>query len=236
MEEKKNYPSKKIQVLSISILIFSLSFFLCSLAYLSYNLAKNPAGRIILPGGITYLGPTPTPASGYTAGKPTPAIPQGTFTADDTIAWKTWSGTVFPYRFSYPQTLPLQSFQNDPLDSVGIVWGKLPANQNILLSVITLSSNTASAPYAAKPKIEFVQNWWKEFPGLKGVKTIEPFTNRKGLKGYKARFINSEGKTPNLDIFFEVPENPKLIIRVANGILDDPVFEKIVESVEWKNK
>ncbi|MCJ7826027.1 hypothetical protein MUP56_00205, partial [Patescibacteria group bacterium] len=158
------------------------------------------------------------------------------FTVDEKTLWNIWKGKRFPYQFSYPETLPLTGFPNDPSDSAGISWNGKKPSENIIMSVIELSKNKALTPYIKKPKKEFVENWWKQFSGLSGVSAIAEFTNKKGLKGYKTRFINAQGQTPNLDIFFEVPNNPSLIIRIANGILDETVFDTIVESVEWRKE
>jgi len=223
------------------LLYGSLSLFLISLLYLSYHLSNTNKGTIAIPAGKTYLGPAEVLPSWTASSQPiTLPIPQqkeGTvFTVDETIPWIIWKGKHFPYQFSFPETLPLTGFPNNPSDSAGMSWNGKKPSENILVSVIELSKNTALAPYIKKPKKEFVENWWKQFSGLSGVSAITEFTNKKGLKGYKTRFINVQGQTPNLDIFFEVPGKPELIIRIANGILDEKVFEKIVESVSWGNK
>jgi len=221
----------------VVLLCFSISLFLCSIFYLSYHLANTNKGKIAIPAGKTYLGPPANNPSwtNYSEEKKEEKQPEQTvFIADEKSKWIMWIGKTFPYQFFYPETLQLSGFPNDPNDSVGIAWdGKKPA-ENILINVIDLSKNTTFVPYVKKPKKEFVSNWWKQFSGLTGVSPITEFTNKKGLKGYKARFINTKGETPNLDVFFEIPKNPTLMIRIANGIIDPPVFDTIVESVEWK--
>ena len=224
---------------SILLLYGSLSLLLFSLLYLSYHLSNTNRGTIAIPAGKTYLGPADLLPDWTGLSKPTASpIPQqeesSVFTADEKTPWILWYGKRFPYQFSYPKTLTLSGFPNDPSDSVGISWNGKKPSENILLSVIELSKNKAFEPYIKKPKKEFVEQWWKQFTGLSGVSTITEFTNKKGLKGYKTRFINAQGQTPNLDIFFEVPKKPELVIRIANGILDETVFDTIMESVEWK--
>jgi hypothetical protein len=88
--------------------------------------------------------------------------------------------------------------------------------------------------YISQPKIEYVQNWWTQWSGLKGVKSLEQFTNSKGMKGYKVKFINTAGESPNDDVFFEVPGRSDLMVRFGNGYLDKPVFDRIVDSFNWK--
>lgn len=231
-------PAKpSVSNMSVILLCCSISIFLSSLFYLSYHLANTNKGTIAIPAGKTYLGPPAVVPEWTDFSKPkeTPAPAQmSPFTAPDTSVWKQWKGTAFPYQFSYPDTLPLTGFSNDQNDSVGYAWGGRKAAENILINVIDLSKNTTFEPYITKPKKEFVNAWWKQFSGLTGVSPIVGFTNKKGLKGYKARFINAAGQTPNLDIFFEIPGNKNLIIRIANGLMDPLLFDTIVETVEWK--
>jgi len=224
---------------SIILLCFSISMLLCSLVYLSYHLANTNKGEIAIPAGKTYLGPPQnnpswTNFSGENNAEEKPKEPS-VFTADEKTPWKTWAGKIYSYQFSYPETLQISGFSNDPMDSAGISWnGKKPA-ENILINVIDLSKNNAFEGYIKKPKKEFVLNWWKQFSGLTGMTPLVEFTNKKGLKGYKTRFINTKGETPNLDVFFEIPGTPTLMIRIANGLIDPLLFEKIVDSVEWKS-
>src|SRR4030042_512894 len=82
-------------------------------------------------------------------------------------------------------------------------------------------------------KKTYVENWWKQFSGLKGVQTVTEFVNAKGMKGYKAKYINYADQTPNDDVFFEVPGRADLVIRMANGIVDPAVFDRMVDSVSW---
>lgn len=239
METRREISTRTHYVL-VLILCFSVSILLSSLIYLSYHLTNTNKGTIAIPAGKTYLGPPEvqpswTNFSPQTTPTNTPS-PQTLFTAKVNTPWKTWKGSVFSYQFSYPETLPLIGFPKDPMDSVGISWSGKKPQENILINVIDLSKNKNFEPYVKKPKKEFVSVWWKQFSGLTGTTPIVEFTNKKGLKGYKTRFINAAGQTPNLDVFFEVPKNPELMIRIANGVLDPTLFDTIVESVEWKGK
>jgi len=235
-ENKKTVLTNNVSIL---LVCFSVSILLSSLVYLSYYLINTNKGTIVIPAGTTYLGPPQLKPDWTNFNAPTPApteAPQHVFTADKNIPWKTWKAKTFPYQFSYPETLLLTGFPNDPMDSVGISWNGLKPQENILINVIDLTSNKDFESYVNKPKKEFVLSWWKQFSGLTGATPIVEFTNNKGLKGYKTRFINQAGQTPNLDIFFEVPKNPNLMIRIANGIVDPAVFDAIVDSVSWGTK
>jgi len=139
------------------------------------------------------------------------------FTANENTEWKTFNGKYYPFSFSYPSTLPLVVFINDTKDTVAISFGNIPPQQNILLNLEFLDQHDPK--YLKKPKIEYVKDWYKFFSGLKGVAKVEAFTNTSGLKGYKAYYINYANSTPNVDVFFEVPNSPHLMIHMANGIL-----------------
>ena len=194
--------------------------------YAAYRYSQKQAGNIVLPGGVTYLGPSPNPPAG---GTQPPTAPLR-FTAASNVDWKVYTGKIYPYTISYPSTLPLVIFPDDPMDSVALSWGNIPPQQNILLNMESIGKRDPS--YTGKPKIEFVKNWYKYFSGLKGVSKAEPFTNTQGLKGYKASYLNWANQAPNVDVFFETPDE-SVMINLANGILDSNIFDRIIDSVKW---
>jgi len=193
--------------------------------------AKNHPGKIILPGGITYVGMR----EGNTNNQVT--IPtentDSVYTAEASVPWVTYKGTLYPYSFSYPKTLKLVTFDNDAGDPVAIDWNNGDPRGRILLSVIDITKESGLKEYVGKPKKELVQNWWRQFGGLTGISSFTAFTNKNGMVGYRAKFVNKEGQSPNTDVFFEVAGKPNLLVRVANGILDPTLFDKIVDSVNW---
>lgn len=217
-----NFPKLTIIIVA-GIIILSLS------VLAAFRYSQKQSGNIILPGGVTYLGPSPTVNPSPTIAQP-PTAPIR-FTAETNTTWNTYLGKIYPYSFSYPSSLPLVVFPNDSMDSVAIAWGNIPPQQNILLNVEQVDKRDPS--YGLKPKIEYVENWYKFFSGLKGVAKIEKFTNSSGLKGYKAYYLNYANTSPNIDIFFEIPQEPKLMIHVANGILDPSIFERLINSLKW---
>lgn len=196
--------------------------------YAAYRYSQKQAGNIVLPGGVTYLGPSPATAGPTDRQPPTAPL---RFTAASDVAWLKQSGKIYPYTFSYPSTLPIVVFPGDGSDKIAIAWGNIPPQYNILLNIEFISSREPI--YLNLPKIEYVRNWYKFFSGLKGVKKVEPFTNTNGLKGYKASYIDLSDQTPNTNVFFEVPNDPNLMILLANGILDPPIFDRIVDSLSW---
>lgn len=201
---------------------------LAGITYAGYRFSQKntPETAITLPAGATYLGPTP-------AGESQPTAPE-IFTVDPDTPWLTHNGKVYPFSFNYPSTLTLVVYTDDPTDTVSIVWGNIPPQRNVLLNVERVED--VDPKYISLPKEEYVKNWWRRFSGLKGVKSVTPFTNAAGLKGYRARYYDYSDNAPIDNVFFEVPNDPSIIIHLANGILEQSVFDRIIHSVTWTSE
>lgn len=208
----------------IGIVVLGLS------VYAAYRYSQTRGSGLVFPGGVTYLGPSPTP----TLSPNQPPTAPLRFTAGPDVSWLTYNGKLYPYSFSYPSTLTLVVFPGDMADSVAIAWGNLPPQQNILVNMEFIDQRDSSI--VGKPKIEFVRSWYKYFSGLKGLGKIVPFTNINGVKGFKASYINYAGDSPNVDVFFDVAEDKNKMIHLANGILDPTIFDRIIDSVKWNPK
>lgn len=193
--------------------------------YVSYLYSQKQGEKLSLPGGTTYLG-----EPGDSQVEIPPAAPV-LFTAPSDTAWVSFKGENYPYSFSYPETLPLTRFQV-PLDSVGVSWGDLDPRFNILLDVESVAELD---PENIGDLEGFVQDWWKAFPGLKGVASVDKITNTNGLVGYRAVYIDNLDETSNLHIFFGVSQDPDLVIHLANSVLDAVIFDRIVDSVKWSS-
>lgn len=224
MEKKREIDQPDFTKLAIAT--FLGVFILGAAVYAAYRYSQRQAGNIILPGGVTYLGPSPT-----TVTKQQPPTAPLRFTAPADVSWTTQGGKIYPYSFSSPSTLALVVFPGDPSDSIAISWGNLPPQNNLLFNMEFIDKRDEKL--LNKPKIEFVRNWYKFFSGLKGVSNVQPFTNTNGLKGYKASYINYADATPNVDVFFEISGYPNMMLHVANGILDPVIFNRIIDSVKW---
>lgn len=233
MESKKaineQHPPSKEQMWKMIAITLCVTLVLTLLVFASFFNAKKRSGELIFPAGITYLGTTATPA-------PEPSIPElgKKYSAQANAAWNVWTGKIYPYSFSYPETLPVTSFPNDPTDTVAVEWGTMRPQDNVLFNITKIADIEALKPYRWKPKKELVKNWWEQFSGLKGVSSVTEFTNSKKMKGYKAKYINLDGDTPNDDVFFDIPRRGDLVVRFGNGVLEADVFEKIIDSFEWK--
>lgn len=201
-----------------------ISIILFAGVYLAFQSSKSHQGTIVLPGGITYLGPTPTsPAEARAKEGFTVPIPSDS-------RWAERHGATFPYIFSYPETLSLGTFPDDPYDSLTLFYPGTDANANIFFRVENLTKLNKKQ-YMGKTE-EYAKNWWKEY-NWKGVESVIPFTNSKGLKGYRAKYLNDQNNTPYDHVFFEVPASDNLVIWLSGKLFTREVFDRMADSVAW---
>lgn len=210
------------------VLLYALgiSVVVCAGVYFAYQSAKSRTGTIVLPGGITYLGPTPTTQTTIES----PPSTGGKIPIAADAKWIERKGTIYPYVFLYPETLSLGVFPKDPYDSITVFYGNTDANTNIFFRVDDLTKQHKTA-YVGKP-MEYAQNWWKDY-SWKGVSTVTAFTNSNGLKGYRATYLDQSDKTPYDHVFFEVPGHTELIIWVNGKLFTQDTFDKLVDSIAW---
>lgn len=225
MEQNTDRPDLKKMGLGLIV----GSVILAVILYAGYVYSQKNGGRLILPRG-TFTGKNEDKPGFNTENPPTAPL---RFTAGSDVQWMVLKGKTYPYAFSYPQTLSLSVFPNDPSDSVAINWGNINPSFNILLNIEKITDR--GQEYAGKPE-EYARNWWKAFSGLKGVVAVDKFTNTNGLTGYKAVYLNSLNQSPNVDVFLVMPYDQNLVIHLANGVLDPGIFNRIVDSVKYSPK
>lgn len=210
MEEKPDF-KKIILGLIVGTVI------LTGITYAGYLYSQKSSAKIVSPTIDTSLTNPPTAPQRFTAG---PDVP-----------WVEFKGKIYPYSFKYPQTLTLNVFLGDTNDSVAVVWGNIPAQNNILLNIENIPDRDPA--YVGKIE-EYARNWYRFFSGLTSVSSLEKFTNANGLVGYKTIYVNNAGQSPNTDIFFEIPNDPNKAVHIANGVLDPVIFDRIVDSLNYK--
>lgn len=162
---------------------------------------------------------------------PTTAPAPNVFQAKAGEATKTVNGKVYPFSFSYPESLQLVAFIDDPIDAIAINWNDVPPQQNILANIELLDKKER---YYVGRQRAYVEDYWKVFSGLTGIQgTIEEFTNAQGLKAYRVRYSDTNGQAPVQHVFFEVAGNNTVMIHLANGILEPKLFNAMVDSVTY---
>ncbi len=234
MEETQDEKEQLTTLIKVAAVAGIGGLILIIFIVIQYVFMKRTPGTIVLPNGTTYLGPsteqnqTPPPIADST----TPPAPLFTETADED--WREVRGKTYPYFFSAPESMKLVTFPNDAYDIYAIDCCNILPQSNVLVGVDNLEKNAEKKQYISSPKKVYVQEWWKQFGGLKGVGSLVEFTNSEGLKGYRAQYTNAQNQTPNEDVFFEVEGNPQYVIHLARGVMDQAVFDKIIDSVGWR--
>lgn len=191
--------------------------------FFAFQRSKNQKSTIVLPGGITYLGPTPTPTA--------PPTVNGKISVGEASQWVEHKGNLLPYAFSYPSSLSLGVFPDDPYDSVTVFYPGSDAQTNLFFRVDNLTRLNKNA-YIGN-LMGYAKNWWKDYT-WKGVASMTTFTNSKGLNGVRAKYLDDKGESPYDHVFFSVPERTDLIIWVSGKLFTQDVFDRLVDSVSWK--
>lgn len=232
VESENKLPTEE-RLIPILLIAGVVSLILVGTVVAAFVGAKRKTGQIILPGGITYLGPSPsTKQSPTTSYEPRTSsyIPIA-----ETAKWVEQKGRAYPYTFLYPDTLSLGVFPGDPFDSVTIFWEKTDAQKNVFFRVEDLSKIPDQEKYTRGSKKAYAENWWRQY-SWKGLSKVETFTNDHNLKGYKATYKGNDGKPAAYNHYFlEVPEKPNLVIWISSSLLSDGIVEKIAQSVSWSD-
>lgn len=215
--------------LKVGVVVGVCVIFLLIVIFTWHQWTVKRQSEVVLHSGVTYTGPTPT-------GNPNQQQPAqaGKFTAPTNGPTKIVKGMQYAYSITVPETLELVRLDENPYDIWAVKFGSIAPSSAVLIGVDNLQNNENLRQFITQPKIAYVEYWWKQFGGLTGVASITPFTNSKGLKGYKAKFTTANGPSNNDDIFFEVPGRRNLVIHLSNGVLDQAVFDSIVDSVAWE--
>ncbi len=206
----------------IFISVGILALFLVLVGGIYFWVSKKARGQVVFPAGINYFG-------GQGNLTPVPTVDLSKIGSSGN--WVKVSGRTFKYSVSYPAELQVTAFISDPTDKLAWVTGIIPPQQNVFLNVEKMSD--LEPKYTGDPA-GFVQNFWKKFSGLSGVKSYESITNKKGLKGYKAIYVTKTPGIVNTNYFFPVPGDSDHILQLINGILPEGVFNNVVNSVEFK--
>jgi hypothetical protein len=217
---------KSLPAIAIVFLILTAA------VYLSYLYSKPRPGSVVLPGGITYLGPSPTTAPNPNRSDADQSN-AARFTAEPDAVWTAKTSAKYGYTFSVPASLPIEPFLTDEFDAYAITWNNATKESNVLIGVENLSGDQKKAAYVNKSKKDYIESFWAGQYNLAGIKTLASFTTAKGLKGYRVKFQTTEGVSPFDDVFLEVQGKPNLLIHLSNAILEPAVFEQIVQSISW---
>lgn len=205
-----------------------LVVFLIGLSFLNSFANKKDKSEVVFPAGVNYLGDG-NQAEGEVAPTQAPNLDFDALVQSQD--WVELVGRQYAYSFQYPRGLTPLFFPNDPNDSVTFQVGNIPAELNIMFVVETVSSRDRQ--YVGNLQ-GFVSNYWRFFGGLSGVQSVEPFTNDNGLKGYRAVYTTKTGEPTTAHIFLAIPDDADHVLHVANIFPSETLFDRIVNSVNYK--
>lgn len=213
-----------LAILSVGILVV----FLLLIGGIYFWVSKKSKGEVVFPAGINYTGqesPNPTQP---------PQRPQYDYAAlaaaTDSVTFTSSNGQ---YKFAYPPGMIPLIFPGDPNDSATFDVAEVPAQFNIMALVERISNYDSKLVGRQR---EFVNNYWNFFGGLKGVQSIEDYTNEKGIKGWKVSYVNKSDVKTGDNYFFPIPGDNDRILHVSNVFPPEgeAVFAKILNSLELK--
>lgn len=225
MVDEKDGTLNKSNLVFGNFVILVIFVLLVGGVYMWVSNKKNKTGQQVFPAGINYLSPQGS----------APKAPLYDFAKlTESSNWSTYKGKLFPYSFQYPKEFKPLNFPNDKTDAVTFKVNALPPEQSLLLTVETISDRDKTL--TGKPE-EFAKNYWKFFSGLKGLSKIEPISNEKGMKGFKANYIVKGSNTITSDNYFFVVEGSDDILLHIGDIFPAEgrgVFNRLVNSLEYQ--
>ena len=146
--------------------------------------------------------------------------------ADANAGLETITDEKLGYEIKVPGNIKLQKYEN----GMGIIYKDVTPNLNLLFNIELASKRTGE--FKNLKGQEYVENYWKQYPGLLGIHSLEPIVNSQGYKGYKAFYFVMPNTKGNTEIFFELGDNTGDFIHFSKGILSDDTFNIIIGSFQ----
>jgi hypothetical protein len=226
MDTKEDFSEEMGKKNLVAVNVVILVVFLLVIGGVYYFVSSKNKGQQVFPAGINYLSP-----KGEEAKKP--VLLYDFAKLAESSDWVTYKGKLFSYSFQHPKALAPLSFPNDKSDAVTFKVNELPPEQSLLLTVETISLRDKNL---VGKQEEFVKNYWKYFSGLKGLSKIEPVTNEKGMKGYKAKYVVKSNNAVTSDYYFFVVEgNDDILIHIGDIFPTEGkgVLNRMINSLEY---
>ena len=187
---------------------------------------KNKSGQQVFPAGINYLSPKGEAQK--------PVVLYDYAKLAESSDWVTYKGKLFPYSFQYPKGFTPITYPGDKNDAVAFKVSALPPEQSLFLTVEIISNRDKNL---VGKQEEFVKNYWKFFSGLKSLNKIEPFTNEKGLTGYKATYVIKGTNAVTSDYyFFVIAGNDDNLLHIGDifPVVGKAVLSRMINSLEYQ--
>lgn len=211
------------------------------IVYASYSLTQKKPGGQTFPAGFKQpTANTPGAQQGTTIASVNCGITQPNpdnvwayylkcdrFKTTTTTTWQPYVNKEFEFDLSLPSDLSTIDYTN----GMGVNYKEILAASNLLFSIDIASSR--SGEFKDMKGDPYVKNWWRQYSGLTSLKSYEAITNQYNVKGHKAQYLNFANESPNIEVFFEFPNSPGDFVHFASGVIDNSVFDKIIDSFKW---
>lgn len=218
--EDSSANNKSLAMLSIGILVVFLV-----LVFGMYKWVGGKKGGVVFPAGLNYTGGET--ANQQPATKPTLDFAKMMASAQ----WKSVESAKKQYKFDYPEGLNPLVFPGDANDSVTFDIADIPVQLNLMATAENISYYDSKLVGRQE---EFVNEYWKYFSGLQGVKSVEKFQNEKGLTGFKAVYVTKGGTDTKTNYFFIIPGQNDRVLHVTNifPLEGESLFLRILNTLE----
>lgn len=240
-DEEKKQTEEEPNFMKIIVGLVLAVVVLGGIVYVSYSATQKKANNKTYPAGIAQpISDAPGAKQGTTVAtidcsisEPNPTniwayyLKCDRFKTSSTTTWKTFANKDYKFEFSYPSDLETVEYPN----GMGIIYKQLQPQDNLLYSMDIASSR--SGEFKEMKGEAYVKSYWRQYSGLVALKSSEAFSNQFNVKGFKAAYLNFANESPNQEVFFESPENPGTFVHFASGVLDQSVYDKIIESFKW---
>ena len=222
-EEQHEEQSPEFSKVALGLVIAVV--ILGGVVYAGYQYSQKKGGKQTLPSGY----PVAQQAGQIDCSKPRDAAVNiwdyygkcDLFSVDASTKWNPEVNDEFGFEFSLPETAKVSRYKN----GMGLEYKEFQPSWNLLYSVDLASSR--SGEFKSLTGKNYVENYWRQYPGLTGLKSVETIVNGLGTEGWKAiyKIGNQDGNT---EMFFELGKDSGNYIHFTKGILSQPVFDNIV--------
>lgn len=221
-ENQKEEQAPEFSKVAIGLIIAVVV--LGGVVYAGYKYSQRQPGKVTLPSGYPA-----TSAKEIDCSKPRPNEANlwdyytkcDEFKVDQNTKWITFKNAAYKFEFDIPETAQTEVYPN----GMGLNYKEIGANWNLVYSVDLASSR--SGEFKNLKGKAYVENYWRQYPGLAGVKSVEPIVNGKGVDGWKAIYKIGD-KDGNQEIFFELGKDSGNFVHFTKGIFSQQVFDNIV--------
>ncbi len=193
-----------------------------------YLYSRSKAGKPVFPSG--YQPPLAASEIDCSKAKPENADTWDYYTKCDPIKFDatakltTHTNDKYDFSFQIPDNIQVVPFPN----GLGIEYKDIPASSNLLYSIDLASARAGE--FGTLTGEDYVRNYWRQYPGLAGLKSIEKIGNANKLEGYKAVYLIGSGKEGKQEVFFELGGTTGNFVHFTSGILDKAIFDTVIGS------